>query len=141
MARFRGGLEWHHFVRWCKTRGLRPLPSHPWTLAAYVRACERRFPKGAMPARLRSIARAHLLQGFPSPDRHPIVARTLRAVETRARNRHLGSDLFPADVTAATAPPAAPEAEADRRQDEADSPARRTLRQTPVLVSRRPRDT
>lgn len=108
------------------------MPAHPWTLGAYITACERRFPKGAMPDRIGAIAKAHVLQGFPPPDRHPTVTGALDAIETRLQMRGIGSDLFPSDVTALDA-----ESTNDTEQPEPAKEAR-ALRQTPLLVSRRP---
>lgn len=135
MARFRGGLEWRHFVRWCKLRGLRPLPAHPWTLGAYVRACERRFPKGAMPGRIQAIAKAHVLQGYSPPDRHPTVTRTLRSIQEGEQQRRQGSDLFSADIADRT--PQAPKG-GNGKDETAAERKRRSLRHVPPLVSRRP---
>lgn len=94
MARFRSDAAWRHFVAWCRLRRLKPLPAHPWTIAAYARACERRFGHGAVVARIASIARAHLMQGHSAADRHPTVARTLTAIAQQARVAPDASDLF-----------------------------------------------
>lgn len=137
MARFRGDLAWRHFVGWCKARRLRPLPAHPWTLAAYARACERRFPQSAIAGRVRAIAKAHVLQGHSPPDRHPTVTRTLRMIETRQRRQQQGSDLFEADL--ADTPPPPPPQDGPAPADAVESsPLRRSLRSTPRVVSRRP---
>jgi hypothetical protein len=121
---------WADFVSWCAARRLDPLPAHPWTLAAYARWCETRHRYPVLVNRIRAIARAHLLHCASPPDRHPVVARTLRMIEMRERSRPLRGKLFaePALAPAETAPPPA----------ERKTAARRTLRSTPPLVSRRP---
>jgi hypothetical protein len=123
---------WTEFVGWCKARGLRALPAHPWTVAAYARWCEARHLYPHILGRMRAIARAHLLACLGAPDRHPVVTRTLRTIEARHRTRDTHSTLFPADeVVAATLPL--------RPRVAPDPPARkRTLRLLPRLVSHRP---
>jgi predicted membrane chloride channel (bestrophin family) len=124
---------WAEFVSWCRVRGLRPLPAHPWTIAAYARWCEPRHKFTNIVARVRAIARAHLLECVAAPDRHPTVARTLRTIELRQRTKSQRAALFAEDVAAATKGPAKAKAKATglRRS--------RALRQAPRLVSRRPR--
>ena len=127
---------WSEFVAWCTGRRLRALPAHPWTVAAYVRWCDRRRRHRTLARRLRAIARAHVLAGHKAPDRHPTVTRTLRAVETRRRTR--ARPLFRAeDFLAATAPTPSSGATG---ATEADEPTvRRALRKHPRLVPRRPK--
>ncbi len=135
---------WLDFVAWCRARGLKPLPAHPWTLAAYARWCEPRHRYPTIVARVRAIARVHLLKCARSPDRHPTVVRTLALIEARDRHRGSRASLFRPDEdpgaggTAAGDAPGrlakgakAKEAEDGRRR------ATRTLRLTPPLVSRR----
>jgi hypothetical protein len=121
---------WADFVAWCKARRLEPLPAHPWTLAAYARWCESRHRYPALLNRIRAIARAHLLHCAPPPDRHPVVTRTLRLIELRERSRPLRGKLF--------ADPASPPADTAAPEKERKTAARRVLRTTPPLVSRRP---
>ncbi|MDP6786543.1 MAG: hypothetical protein QGI13_05370 [Rhodospirillales bacterium] len=130
MTRRIGDKMWTEFVAWCRARGLRPLPAHPWTLAAYARWCEPRYRYRTIVKRLRSIARAHVLHSRSPRDRHPTVTRTLRRIEARARAKNQGAALFRADdFTKDHAPPAtAP----------ADAKTRRVLRSVPPLVRRRP---
>ena len=122
---------WTEFVAWCRARGLRPLPAHPWTLAAYARWCERRHRYPGIVKRLRAIARAHVLQCRRPRDRHPTVTRTLRRIEARARAKRLGAALFRAeDFTREEAPTA--------KAPAATAGARRVLRSAPPLVRRWP---
>ncbi len=129
---------WRHFATWCQARGLRPLPAHPWTVAAYARSCERRHPAATIAKRVRAIARVHLLQCETSPDRHPMVTRTLRVIEARKRRRHLGAALFNADDFMSE--DAAPTVKKERISGEpSGAGGRHALRHEPRLVSRRPR--
>jgi hypothetical protein len=120
---------WRDFADWCRGRRLRPLPAHAWTVAAYLRWCERRRRSPSMAMRLRAIARVHVLAGAAPPDRHPLVGRTLRLIEARQRTSraalfHDRDFTNPGDARAPEPPPA---------------PARRrALRATPRLVIRRP---
>jgi hypothetical protein len=114
------------------------MPAHPWTVAAYARWCEPRHRHQTIVKHVRAIARMHVLHCLKPPDRHPTVARTMRAIETRTRTRRAGAALFRAeDFAAAEArdagPPSGPE-----RDTENESRGRRGLRATPRLVPRRP---
>lgn len=139
--------SWLDFVAWCRARRLRPLPAHPWTLAAYARWCEPRHRYPTIMARVRAIARVHLLKCQTSPDRHPTVVRTLAMIEARERADVSRSALFQLDgEPGANSAPA--DAGGGRRSNgaKAKEPAtgrRRMpahgLRLTPPLVSRRPK--
>jgi hypothetical protein len=124
---------WTDFIGWCRARRLRPLPAHPWTVAAYARWCEGRHRYPVIVDRVRSIARAHVLACAPAPDRHPIVTRTLLLIEMRARSRPQRAALFPKDGIGQDARATPPQ---PTRQPA--PPARRRLRATPPLVPRRP---
>ena len=122
---------WTEFVAWCRARGLRPLPAHPWTLAAYARWCEPRYRYRGVVKRLRAIVQAHVLQGRKPRDGHPTVTRTLRRIEAGARAKRHGAALFRAeDFTGENAPAA--------KAPAANAGARRVLRSAPPLVRRRP---
>ncbi|MCU0894612.1 MAG: hypothetical protein MUD06_09860 [Rhodospirillales bacterium] len=139
--------SWLDFVAWCRARRLRPLPAHPWTLAAYARWCEPRHRYPTIMARVRAIARVHLLRCATSPDRHPTVVRTLAMIEARERASVSRSALFQFDDEPAARPSLADAAVGVRGNGaKAKEPApgrRRTaargLRLTPPLVSRRPK--
>jgi hypothetical protein len=122
---------WNEFTAWCRLRRLRALPAHPWTVAAYIRWCETRLHYASIVARVRAIARAHLLACADSPDRHPTVERTLKSVEARERRRQNTSALFPPDATEATEPSAAD-------QPRVAATPGRIMRTLPPLVRRRP---
>ncbi|HJO71230.1 MAG: hypothetical protein QF450_10660 [Rhodospirillales bacterium] len=129
---------WRHFEAWCRTRRLRPLPAHPWTVAAYSRWCERRQGYSVIVRRLEEIARVHLLKRLKPPVRHPTVTRTLRMIERRRRadsaalfrdEDFTATDLF-LEPLELSQPPELP--------SDASGGAAKALRSTPRLVSRRP---
>ena len=128
--------NWRDFARWCRARGLRPLPAHPWTVAAYVRWCERRQPYAEIVQAVKAITFAHKQKAEHSPESDPTVRRTLRAVGAFARGRKEGSALFQADISKSVASSSAPEA------DDAPAAGRKLtrLRSRPRLVARRPPD-
>lgn len=126
---------WTEFVAWCRRRRLKPLPAHPWTLAAYIRWCESQNRRPSLTDRLRAIARMHLLRGETPPDRHPTVKRTVRIVESRHESRAQRAALF--------SMPDEPKhrrstksAEGRPKPGQRHRPSR--LRDRPRLVSRRP---
>jgi hypothetical protein len=131
VARRIGERTWTEFVAWCRARGLRPLPAHPWTLAAYARWCEPRYRYPGIVKRLRAIARAHVLHCRKPRDGDPTVIRTLRRIEARARAKNQGAALFRADDFTSDHAPAA-------KAPAATAEARRVLRSAPPLVRRRP---
>lgn len=86
---------WDEFVAWCRLRRLKPLPAHPWTVAAYLRWGEARWRLPVLYKRLEAILRGHLKHCRPMPDSHGVVARTLRLIETQRRHkRQKRSSLF-----------------------------------------------
>ena len=123
---------WSDFADWCETRGLRALPAHPWTVAAYARWCETRHRYPIIVMRIRAIARAHVLACATSPDRHPTVTRTLRTIEARSHTRAGRAALFPADEVGQDAANPPRRSMRERRRE-------RSMRAAPRLVSRRPR--
>ena len=85
---------WLEFVDWCKTRDLRAVPAHPWTMAAFARWCEPRYRPEMIGKLLGGIGRVHATKSRKRPDRHPTVSRTLRLIETRAKRRRHSAELF-----------------------------------------------
>ena len=83
---------------------------------------------------MRAIARAHLLAGAPTPDRHPVVVRTLLLIEVRGRTRGLRAGLFAA-ADAAGEPAAAGSARTPRTSGRKSG----GMRSSPRLVARRPK--
>lgn len=131
----RAERAWTDFAEWCRGRGLKALPAHPWTVAVFARWCEPRLPAVQIARNLKAIARVHLLAGHPVPDRHPTVRRTLRAIEARQAGRRAGAALFRAEdfIPSDTPPP-------KRRSAVAEAPRRGRLvmPSRPKLTSRRP---
>lgn len=129
---------WIEFEAWCRERGLRALPAHPWTLAAWARSLEPRHRLPKILERIRSVARVHLMRCRTSPDRDPIVIRTLDRIEHDAAERKPGRtapSLFPPKGFADERP-TPPVPKRPKRLPPKGKP--RTLRNEPPLVSRRP---
>jgi hypothetical protein len=124
---------WRDFVDWCWARGLRPLPAHPWAVAAYARWCHgRRRQTATIETAVKAIAIVHARRALNRPDASLIVRRTLVAL---ARGDRPGRpSLFaPEDLFAPTAAPSGDEPAPSELPD-----ARfRTLRVKPRLVARR----
>jgi hypothetical protein len=116
---------------------LRPLPAHPWTVAAFARWCEPRNGFPVIVRRLKSIARVHVLDGRRAPERHPTVMRTLRTIETRTRLAGSRAALFrAADFVGEDRAPA-PGRRLAQPSDESRAPRARSMRARPRLVRRR----
>ncbi len=149
MARQPNDKTWNDFVLWCRKRHLKPMPAHPWTIAAYLRWMDSHDDGDSADSALKSISRAHLLCGRRSPHRHPMIERTLGSIYRRRESAPDRSNLFEARdflSKAEISPTALP------RQDEDDidlkgpvgddehsapRPRRQTMRSQPRLVSRR----
>ncbi len=136
------GRAWAHFSAWCRARGLRPLPAHPWTVAAYLRWCEPRLGTARIGHRLKAIARRHFLNKLKSPVRHPTVSRTLRLIERRTRTRGERAALFKPEDFLTLEPNLYEKTWGGKDPEPGDMPgdikARRTFRTTPRLKPRRP---
>lgn len=126
------------FVDWCRVRRLKPLPAHPWTVAAYARWCDAHYRRPNVAKRIEAIARAHIFHCAASPDRHPTVVRTLSNIERRHQSRANRAALFHSEDFAEPAgkKPARPKTKIKK----APNRPRRSLRSSPPLVSRRPGD-
>ena len=146
MARLNQTTAWTLFVDWCQSRGLKPLPANPWTVAAYARWCETRHRYNTIVNMVKAIAREHTRKSRKRPDRHPLVMRTLDLIAARQEekdvDRNRAAALFKEEDFAT---PQTPETAAARVQREVKSKTqnaaqglRRALRATPKLVSRRP---
>jgi hypothetical protein len=92
------GKAWNEFSRWCQARKLKSLPAHAWTVAAYVRWCEPRHDYPAIVTITKAIARRHLINGHPDPERNPMVKRTMAMIERRIANSHQRSALFDEEI-------------------------------------------
>lgn len=125
---------WHDFAAWCQARGLRPLPAHPWTVAAYARWCQaRRRRHATIENVVKAIAQVHARRALQRPDASAIVRRTLVAIRDNVAPRRAAlfapeDFLRPAPAAPGEAPPG----------EGTSSPVRgRALRLTPRLVARR----
>ena len=124
---------WGDFRRWCQSRGLKSLPAHPWTIAAYLRVVERRKDAKTAKSVLDVISREHLLKSARVPSRHPTVQKTLTLIEQRSETRAQRSNLFDENIFSE-------ETEAEIPQ-EASAPAkkhRRVMTTQPRLKRKRP---
>jgi site-specific recombinase XerD len=74
--------DWRDFAHWCDSRGFRPLPADPETVALYVAALDQTGRRATtIRRRLAAIASRHINSGLASPTRHPAVRDALDAVE------------------------------------------------------------
>ena len=154
MARQSRDKIWDDFVHWCKKRHLKPMPAHPWTIAAFLRWMDSRNDGENAETALKSISRAHLLCGRRSPHSHPMITRTLGSIYRRRSSAPDRSDLFEArDFLGG--PEKAAAISAHHRKDDIDPidshdededadndsmtpvPKRRAMRSQPRLVSKR----
>ena len=127
---------WLDFVDWCKTRDLRAVPAHPWTLAAFARWCEPRYRPEMIGKLLGGIGRVHATKSRKRPDRHPIVSRTLRMIETRANRRRHSVELL-VDESFANADTSKVKVSAHSHKTKGQRRVFRSLSLTPKLVMRR----
>lgn len=116
---------WLDFRSWCVARGLRALPAHPWTVAAYVRFCQSRHRPKTIAGKLETIVRAHVFKGHASPEKNIIVKRTLRlaASDVAALSRKRRSLFAEEGLSGPT--------------EKAATKGKPRLRQKPRLVSRK----
>lgn len=134
---------WDEFVDWCRPRGLAPVPANPWTLAAYLRFCERAHRPSAIQKRVRQIGAVLFEKSRKRPDRHPTVMRTMERIkESHVRKKTAPPPLFREDdFTSAKKPKKAAPKKAAKAKTPAKSakPAKvvRSLRGTPKLVRKR----
>lgn len=72
--------DWTHFTTWCADQALDALPAAPETLALYLTAHADTHALATLRRRSIAVGQAHLLAGFPSPSRDPVVRLTLRGI-------------------------------------------------------------
>jgi hypothetical protein len=141
--------EWRAFEEWCEDRGLKALPAHPWTVAAYVRWCEPRQKIQNIVDSLKSITRMHLIKCQKAPARNATVTKILRQIEIRAENKDTRAALFQAEdfadvmkqATAAESSETTPSEISDPSEsindDQLPEPKlKRSMRNSPRLVRR-----
>ena len=143
---------WRDFYDWCRSRGLKALPAHPWTVAYYARWSEKRLRHAAIVKCIKAISRVHLLNCYKPPDRHPVVVRTLHLLEQRPQAKRHGAALFRAEdfiesqneakkhskIKEGDAAQPTKRLPPKKRAARKEGSLRRTMRATPKLVSRRP---
>jgi len=136
------GKSWNEFDRWCQARKLKPLPAHPWTLAAFIRWCEPRHDYAEIVAITKAIARRHLITGHSDPERHAMVQRILAMIKRRISNQHQRSSLFDDDgfnkkEEEIEDGDEAPDLAEEPKKAQAGKRMLRSMRTAPKLVSRR----
>jgi len=135
------GKSWNEYAKWCQARGLKSIPTHAWTLAAFIRWCEPRHDYATIVAITKAIARRHLIAGHNDPERHPMVRRTLAMIERSISNQHNRSALFDDDfMNDRLVEKQSPEPPSDKAKK--GRPAKKVfkaMRLTPKLVRRKPR--
>lgn len=140
--------EWTAFLSWCQARGLKGLPAHPWTVSAYLRWIEARHGYVQVLRHLGVISHRHLMVSSFSPERHPLVLRTLGTIKARSETAGARSALFD-DADVLEAPLDGTKERTDGRKKKSSRVLReeappvaavrgRPLRRGPRLVSRRP---
>lgn len=119
--------EWLEFKDWCVQRRLKAFPVHPWTLSAYILWLDAHRRARTLHKRVDVIVRVHLRACVHSPDRDPLVQRTLDAVEQRrlkgAHKSFDGTDLLEPKK---------------KNPTPVQDNAKRVLRHIPPLVNKRP---
>lgn len=128
---------WDDFVAWCEAQNLSAVPAHPWTLAAYIRACEHRYRPRTLAKLIKAIGRVHATKSRRRPDRHPTVSRTLKMIGDRAEKRDRDASLLDDDDLIAKTPK---RKKKPKPVKDKGPPRKRTVRvlgSTPKLVSRR----
>jgi len=130
---------WHDFVAWCQARGLRPLPAHPWAVAAYARWCQaRRRRHVTIENAVEAIAQMHARRALRRPDSSVIVRRTLVAIRDNVATRRAA--LFaPEDFLRPATTSPRDKDPGERASGDRASPTwrGRVLRSTPRLVAKR----
>ncbi len=146
MSRQKHDRQWLAFVEWCRNRRLKPLPAHPWTIAAFLRWIDRRdagktsrVEAGCL---VKIISRAHLLAGYASPHNHPVIEKTRASIERRKSTEAARADLFRFDrANTRHHESALSGAEKDRQEREPEVVAgirtNFSMRMQPKLVPRR----
>ena len=112
------------FIRWCARHRLRSLPAHPWTVAACLRWSDETDRRCDLRAVRDALHHAHRKAGKPSPDREPVVEKTVAFICNRREARIVGSDLFDADSLPFSGPP--PSVDHHDRDDPGNGPESRT---------------
>src|SRR6185436_5594693 len=73
--------DWRHFLEWCQTHDICPLPAAPETVASYIAECAGHLKTGSIQRRLNAIAEAHKALGLESPTSAGMVRNTLKGIK------------------------------------------------------------
>ena len=128
---------WDEFVAWCEAWNLKAVPAHPWTLAAYIRACEHRYRPRTLAKLIKAIGRVHATKSRRRPDRHPTVSRTLRMIDARAEKRGRDASLLDGEDLVAKPTKRKRKSKPVRDKEPQRKRTVRVLGSTPKLVARR----
>ena len=82
---FVSNAAWDQFVDWCLHKSLKPMPAHTWTLAAYTLTLEGQMSLAQIRKCLAKIGKAHVKKSKKRPDRDPLIEKTIKAIERRAK--------------------------------------------------------
>ena len=82
---FVSNVVWDQFVDWCLHKSLKPIPAHSWALAAYTLTLEGRMSPAQIRKCLAKIGKAHAEKSKSRPDRDPLIEKTIKTIENRAK--------------------------------------------------------
>ncbi len=129
---------WDDFVGWCRQQGLQAVPANPWTLAAYIRSCERSMRPTAIQKQIRAISERLFEKTRKRPDRHPTVKRIIERIKesTVRKPKKTPPELFSGDdFVSEKVPGRSSRAKPDAAKP--IKPGKKSLRATPKLVRKR----
>lgn len=73
--------DWNDFDRWCRSRGLTPMPASPETIVAYLIEKAETLKMATLDRRLVSIRQAHSMAGYPFDKGHVMIKETLKGIK------------------------------------------------------------
>ena len=129
---------WQTFKDWCLVKGLKAVPAHHWTLAAYALALEGQEKPDEIRKIIVAIAKAHLEKSRARPERHPLIERTLKMIDLRQDSQKQSSRLFDDNlITETTSRKTAKPKKKKPKTAPAGNKKQLSMSATPKLVSRR----
>ncbi len=129
---------WQAFKDWCLAKGLNAVPAHPWTMAAYALVFEGQEKPAEIRKIIVAVAQAHREKSKSSPERHPMIERTLKIIAARQDIQKKSSKLFDEDLTIAKKTKKAAKSKKAETSKTADNAKKQlSMSATPKLVSRR----
>jgi integrase len=72
--------DWTHFSRWCRARGVKPMPAGPSLVGEYLADLGEGYARATLRRKVAAIARACRLAGQPLDTRHPAIRDVLRGI-------------------------------------------------------------